>query len=88
MDLEFSRRNNVKALQILFLITFAILVLVIPYFVFSLMQGESNGTGLIIFIIAIFVINAILLGRKLLSLKKRKKGSCKSTEILTTDGHG
>jgi hypothetical protein len=62
----------VKALQILLLITFAILALVIPYFVFSLIQGESSNTALIIFIVVIFVINGFFIGRKLMNRKNDK----------------
>lgn len=61
-----------KALQIIFLISFAITALILPYLIFSLLQGE-NTTPLIVFISVIFGINAVLIIRKLLSRKRKKE---------------
>lgn len=60
-----------KALQIIFLISFAIIALVLPYLIFSFLQGE-NITPLIIVVAIIFVINTIFIAAKLLSRKKSK----------------
>lgn len=73
MSLEFLERNKMKALQIIFLISFAVLVLVVPYLIFSRMQGESDNTTLIIFVALIFVINGFFIIIKLLGLKKGKQ---------------
>lgn len=70
--LEFLERNKMKILQIMFLISFAILVLVIPFLIFSGMQGGSDNTTLIIFVAVIFVINSFFVVTKLFSLKKKK----------------
>lgn len=62
-----------RALQIIFLLSFAVFVLVIPYLIFSLMQGGSDGnTTLIIFVALIFAVNAFFIIRKLWNLKKEK----------------
>lgn len=58
-----------KALQILFLVSFAIVALVLPYLIFNFLQGESS-TPLIIFLAVIFVVNSVFIIRKLLTLKK------------------
>lgn len=58
-----------KALQILFLVSFAIVALILPYVIFSFLQGE-NSTPLIIFLAVIFVVNSVFIVRKLLNLKK------------------
>lgn len=62
-----------RTLQIIFLFSFAIFVLVIPYLIFSLIQGEGKNTTLIIFVAVIFVINAVFIIRKLLNIKKEKQ---------------
>ncbi len=61
-----------RALQILFLISFAILALVVPFLVFSSVQGGNSNTVLIILIAVIFIVNAVFIGRKLLNLRKEK----------------
>lgn len=61
-----------RALQILVIISFAIFALVIPYVVFSFIQGQSNNSSLIILIAVIFAINAFFIFRKLGSQKKEK----------------
>jgi hypothetical protein len=62
-----------RALQILFIISFAVFALVIPYVVFGFIQGQGNNTALIIFVAVIFAVNAFFIGRKLLSLRKDKQ---------------
>lgn len=62
-----------RILQIIFLLSFAVFVLVIPYLIFNLMQGKSNNTTLVIFVAVIFAINAFFIIRKLLNLKEEKQ---------------
>lgn len=62
-----------RALQILFIISFAIFALVAPYLFFSYIQGQGSNTALIILIAVIFAVNALLIGRKLWGLKKDKQ---------------
>jgi hypothetical protein len=59
-----------KALQLLFGFSFAMFALVIPYVVFSFIQGQGSNIYLIIFIGVIFAINAFFIIRKARSLKK------------------
>ena len=61
-----------RVLQIVFLISFAVLALVVPYLVFNLIQGEGSNTPLTIFAAVIFAVNAFFIGRKLLGLKQNK----------------
>lgn len=61
-----------RALQILFLISFAVLALIVPIFVFSSVQGESNSTILIVLIALIFAANGFFVIRKLIGLRKNK----------------
>lgn len=61
-----------RILQIIFLFSFAIFVLVVPYLIFSRIQGEKDNTALIIFVAVIFVINAFFIIRKLLNIRKEK----------------
>ncbi|MBX7173333.1 MAG: hypothetical protein K1X72_20360 [Pyrinomonadaceae bacterium] len=62
-----------KTLQIIFLISFAVLVLVIPFLVFNFIQGNGTNTTLIIFVAVIFIVNGFFIVRKLLNLKKDKQ---------------
>ncbi len=62
-----------RALQIIFLLSFAVFVLVIPYLIFSRIQGGGDNNGLIIFVAVIFAINAVLIIRKLFIVKKEKQ---------------
>lgn len=62
-----------RALQILVIISFCIFALVVPYLVFSYVQGQGNNNALIVLIVVIFVVNALLIGRKLWGLNKDKK---------------
>ncbi len=61
-----------RALQIIFLLSFAVGVLVIPYLIFSRIQGGGDNTNLIIFMAVIFAINAVLITRKLYNVRKEK----------------
>ena len=67
------KTTSMRALQILVIISFCIFVLVVPYLVFSFIQEQGSNTALVVLIAVIFVVNALLIGRKLLSLKKDKK---------------
>ncbi len=62
-----------RTLQIIFLLSFAVCALVIPYLVFSRIQGGGDNSGLVIFVAIIFVINAILIVRKFFNLRKEKR---------------
>lgn len=62
-----------KVLQIAFLLSFAVLVLIVPYLIFNLIRGESGNQYLIIFIAVIFAVNLILIIRKLFRLKKERQ---------------
>ncbi|CAN5517620.1 hypothetical protein BH10ACI1_BH10ACI1_13990 [soil metagenome] len=62
-----------RILQIIFLFSFAVFVLVVPYLIFSRIQGGGDNTGLIIFVAIIFVINAIYIIRKLFNVRKEKQ---------------
>lgn len=59
-----------RILQIIFLFSFAVFVLVIPYLIFSRIQGEADNTALIVFVAVIFVINAFFIIRKLINIRK------------------
>lgn len=61
-----------RALQIIFLLSFAVGVLVIPYLIFSGIQGGGDNNYLIILVAVIFAINATLIVRKLYSVRKEK----------------
>lgn len=61
-----------RVLQIIFLLSFAVFVLLIPYLIFSRIQSGGDNSGLIIFVAVIFAINAVLIIRKLFILKKEK----------------
>lgn len=60
-----------KALQIIFLISFALFVLLVPYLIFNLLQGEDT-TPLIIFLAVIFAVNCFFIIRKIVSSKKKQ----------------
>ena len=62
-----------RALQIIFLLSFAVFVLVIPYLIFSRIQGGGDNNGLIILVAVIFAINTVLIICKLFILKKEKQ---------------
>ena len=62
-----------RILQIIFLLSFAVCALVIPYLVFSRIQGGGDDSVLVIFVAVIFAINAILIIRKFYSLRKEKQ---------------
>lgn len=62
-----------RTLQIIFLFSFAVFVLVIPYLIFNLIQGAESNTALIIFVAVIFAINAFFIIRKLLNIRKEKQ---------------
>ncbi len=62
-----------RALQLLIIISFAFFALVIPYVVFSFIQGQGSNNNLIILIVVIFAINAFFIFRKLVNLKKDKQ---------------
>ena len=63
-----------RALQIIFLLSFAVFALVIPYLVFSRIQeGGGDINGLKIFVAVIFAINAVLIIGKLFILKREKQ---------------
>jgi len=56
-----------KVIQIAFLISFAVVLLMMPFIISTLLEG---GTTVIAIVAVIFVINAVLIGRKLLSIRK------------------
>lgn len=60
-----------RILQIIFLISFALFVLLVPFLIFNSLQGE-NTTPLLIFIGVIFVVNSIFIVRKIMSSKKKR----------------
>lgn len=62
-----------RTLQIVFLFSFAVFVLVVPYLIFSRIQGEGDNTTLIIFVAVIFLINGFFIIRKLLNIRKEKQ---------------
>ena len=62
-----------RALQILVIISFCIFALVVPYLIFSYVQGQGDNRALIILIGVIFAVNVLLISRKLWGLKKDKK---------------
>ncbi len=62
-----------RILQIIFLLSFAVFVLVIPYLIFSRIQGGGDNTVLIIFVAVIFAINAIFIIRKLYNVRKENQ---------------
>ena len=62
-----------RFLQIVFLISFALFALLIPYFIFNLLQGEGSNTPLIIFVAVIFVVNLIFIIRKLFNRNSKNK---------------
>ncbi len=62
-----------RALQIIFLVSFAVSALVVPYLIFSRIQdGGENNNGLIIFVAVIFAVNAVLIIRKIYNVRKEK----------------